>query len=106
MIEYERIDVSEGTDINKSDKSKECMICHLYDLYDLFQRYFRYWLGRRSVDDKRQIARWKGIVARYKDKLVKMIKDANGRFDYYSISPKIRPILLHWGYELVEIGLL
>ena len=38
MIQYERIDVSEGTDINKSDKSKECMICHLYDLYDLFQR--------------------------------------------------------------------
>ena len=31
-----------------------------------------------------------------------MIKVANGRFDDYSISPKIRQILLHWGYELVE----
>ena len=30
-----------------------------------------------------------------------MIKDVNGRFDY-SISPKIRLNLLHWGYELVE----
>ena len=30
-----------------------------------------------------------------------MIKDVNGRFDY-SISPKIRQILSHWGCELVE----
>ena len=26
-----------------------------------------------------------------------MIKDAGGKFDDYSISPKIRQILLHWG---------
>ena len=31
-----------------------------------------------------------------------MIKHANGKFDDYSISPKIRQILLHWGYELVK----
>ena len=31
-----------------------------------------------------------------------MIKDADSKFDDYSISPKIRYILLHWGYELVE----
>ena len=31
-----------------------------------------------------------------------MIKDANSTFDDYSISPKIRQILLHWGYELTE----
>ena len=34
-----------------------------------------------------------------------MIKDVNGRFDDYSFSPKIRQILLHWGYELVESDL-
>ena len=34
-----------------------------------------------------------------------MIKDVNGRFDGYSISPKIEQILLHWGYELVESDL-
>ena len=28
MLHYERIIVSEGIDINKSKKSKECMICH------------------------------------------------------------------------------
>ena len=31
-----------------------------------------------------------------------MIKDAGSKFDDYSISPKIRQILLHWGYELTE----
>ena len=46
--------------------------------------------------------RWKGIVNSFKGKLIKMINDANGTFDDYSISPKIRQILLHWGYELVE----
>ena len=60
-----------------------------------FQWYFRYWLGRRSLDDERQIASRKGIVGKFKGKLVKMIKDIDGRFDYY-------PISLHWDYELVE----
>ena len=58
--------------------------------YSWFQWYFRYWLGRMSADDRRQINRWKGIVNRFKGKLNKMIKDANSRFDDYSISPKIR----------------
>ena len=69
---------------------------HSIDLYGWFQWYFRYWLGIRSVDDERQINRWKRIVTRFKGKLV----------DDYSISPKIRQILLHWGYELTESDLL
>ena len=28
MIQYKRIDVSEGTDVNKTSLSKECMPCH------------------------------------------------------------------------------
>ena len=28
MLEYERIDISEGIDINKTNKSKKCMLCH------------------------------------------------------------------------------
>ena len=70
---------------------------HSIDPYGWCQCYFRYWLGRRSEDDKRQIKRWKGIVTRFKDKLVEMIKVANTKFDDDSISPKIRQILLHWG---------
>ena len=28
MLEYDRIDISEGSDIDKTNKSKECDICH------------------------------------------------------------------------------
>ena len=72
------------------------------DPYGWFQWYFRYWLGRRSEDDKKQINRWQNIASRFRRKLVKMIRDAGSKFDDYSISPKIRQILLHWGYELTE----
>ena len=67
-----------------------------------FQWYFRYWLSRRTKDGERQIHRWKKIVSRFRGKLFKTIKDAGSKLDDYSISPKIRPILLHWGYELTE----
>ena len=76
------------------------------DPYGWLQWYCRYWLGRKSFDDERQINRRKGIVGSFKSKLIKMIKDVNGRIDDYSISPKIRQVLLHWGYELVESDLL
>ena len=72
------------------------------DPYGWFQWHFRYWLGRRSKDDERQIKRWKEIVNRFKGILIKTIKDAGSKFDDYSISPKIRQILLHWGFKLVE----
>ena len=53
MLEYERIDVSEGIDVNKTNVSKECDIClcwylkdisfkcqlyHSYACYDLMQK--------------------------------------------------------------------
>ena len=38
MIEYDRIDVSEKIDINKTNASKECDICHyLYSLDKSFK---------------------------------------------------------------------
>ena len=39
------------------------------DPYGWFQCCFRYWLGRRSLDDERQMNRWKKIVSRFKSKL-------------------------------------
>ena len=36
------------------------------------------------------------VVNRFKRKLVNMIKDNGSKFDDYSISLKIRQILLHW----------
>ena len=60
-----------------------------------FSGILRYWLGRRSL----------AIVSRFKGRLIKMIIDVNGKFDDYSLSPKIRQLLSHWGYELVESDL-
>ena len=62
-------------------------------------------LGTGQVEDRNMI-KDKLIdeknVSRFRGKLVKMIRDAGSKFDDYSISPKIRQILLHWGYELTE----
>ena len=44
----------------------------------------------------------KKIVGRFRGKLVKMIRNSGSKFNDYSISPKIRQILLHLGYELTE----
>ena len=72
------------------------------DTYGWFQWYFRYCFGRRSKDDKRETSRWKKILSRFRGKLVKMIRGAGSIFDDYSISPKIKQILLHWGYDLAK----
>ena len=42
MLQYERINVSEGIDIDKSNKSKETMLCHYWYFKDIgfkFQPY-------------------------------------------------------------------
>ena len=41
--------------------------------------------------------RLKGIVSRFTGKRDKMMKDVHGKFDDYSISPKIKQISFHWG---------
>ena len=39
MLQYKRIDVSERIDLNKSDKSKECMICNYWYFKDIGYKY-------------------------------------------------------------------
>ena len=56
---------------------------------------FQILVRKKSKDDKRQIKRWKGIVKRFKSKLIEMIKKAGSKFDDYSISLKIRQTLLY-----------
>ena len=53
-------------------------------------------------EDERQIKRSRALVNRFKSVLVRMIKDKGAKFNDYSVSPKIKQILLHWCYELVE----
>ena len=39
MIEYDRIDISEGIDVNKTNLSKECAICHYWYFKDIVFKY-------------------------------------------------------------------
>ena len=42
MTEYEKIDISEGIDQNKSSNSKECSICHYWLFLDINFNYDPY----------------------------------------------------------------
>ena len=41
-------------------------------------------------------------MSSFRGKLVKMIKYAKSKYDDCSVQPKIKEILLHWGYQLTE----
>ena len=42
MLEYDRIDISEGNDANKTNLSKECRICHYCYFKDIGFKYEPY----------------------------------------------------------------
>ena len=42
MLEYDRIDISEGTDTNETNTSKECDICHYWYFLDKIFNYELY----------------------------------------------------------------
>ena len=59
-------------------------------------------LGIGQVEDQKMIKEKLIDGKKLLVDLEKNAKNANSKFDDYSISPKIRQILLHWGYELTE----
>ena len=42
MLEYDRIDISEGIDVNKTNASEECDICHYWYFKDIGFKYKPY----------------------------------------------------------------
>ena len=42
MLEFDRINISEGIDINKTNASKECDICHYWYFKDIGFKYEPY----------------------------------------------------------------
>ena len=42
MLEYDKIDISEGIDVNKTSASKECHICHYWYFKDIDFKYEPY----------------------------------------------------------------
>ncbi len=75
------------------------------DPYGWFQWYCRFYLGRRSTDDERQIARALGVMGpkgRFRNQLIGKCSAAGKAFDDPSVSPVIRQSLQHWGYALTQ----
>ena len=53
MLEYERIDISEGADGSKTNLSKECDICHYWHFKDIGFKYESYpWDGCHDLMQK------------------------------------------------------
>ena len=42
MLQYDRIDVSEGFDINKTSESKECILCYYWYFKDVGYKFQPY----------------------------------------------------------------
>lgn len=75
------------------------------DPYGWFQWYCRYYKGRRTSDDERQIKRWLALAGpngRFRRRLMNEIIKKKKTYDDISVSPVIRQVLLHWGYELTK----
>ncbi len=58
-----------------------------------FQWYCRYYMGRRSLDDERQIKRWRAI-----NRHVSQVR-ANCQRGDLDCRPRQRQALLHWAYD-------
>lgn len=79
-----------------------------YHPYGWVHWYCDFYQGKRTPDDERQIGRWSALASdkgRFKNFLINLIKKhhksdpVKGLHDY-TISPKIRQVLLHWAYEI------
>jgi hypothetical protein len=76
-----------------------------YHPYGWVQWYCDFYKGKRSPDDERQIKRYLGLASengRFRKWLITLIKKKKGVYNDFTISPKIRQTLQHWGYKLTK----
>ena len=76
-----------------------------YNPYGWMHWYCDFYMGKRGPDDERQISRWMktaGPKSRFRRALINLINKKNKKFNDFSVSPKMRQTLQHWGYRLTE----
>tara|TARA_Y100000996_G_C22553669_1_gene654698 strand:- start:2215 stop:2769 length:555 start_codon:yes stop_codon:yes gene_type:complete len=102
-ISINKYKVRVGTSLNFWESKKWIT---KYDPYGWVQWYCNFYNGRRCEDDVRQIKRWENLAGpngRFRKWLITLIEEKKGKWDDYSISPKIRQTLQHWGYKLNKL---
>ena len=78
MLEYDRIDISEGIDINKTNVSKECDICHYWYFKDIGFKNERYlYNGYHGLMQK---------AINFNDFAIVSIKGSNYRIHFWYIN--------------------
>lgn len=73
------------------------------DIYGWVMWYCEYYSGRRTPDDERQIKRWlqtAGPNSRFRLRLINILIKKKKKYNDFTVSPKIRQTLQHWGYKL------
>lgn len=70
------------------------------DPYGWFNWYINFYYGRRSVDDARQISRWKSFIGRHPGMLKSICVKAKRDILDESFGKKTRQNLLHWAYKI------
>lgn len=76
---------------------------HASHPYGWVQWYCDFYRGKRGPDDARQIKRWiqtAGPNSRFRKRLIGMIRAKHTEYNDFTVSPKIRQTLQHWGYML------
>ncbi len=76
-----------------------------YNPYGWVHWYCDFFSGKRSPDDARQIGRWQALAGkrgRFMRFLVTLIIKKDANYNDETVSPKIRQVLQHWGYELTK----
>lgn len=73
--------------------------------YGWVEWYCDFYEGKRGPDDERQVNRWirtAGPNSRFRKRLINMLKKKRKKYNDFTVSPKIRQTLQHWGYELTS----
>lgn len=70
------------------------------DPYGWFNWYINFYYGRRSIDDTRQIKRWRSFIGRHSGMLRSQCKRLEKDLNDESVGLKTRQGLLHWAYKI------
>ena len=71
--------------------------------YGWVEWYCDFYMGNRCDDDERQIKRWKNLAGpkgRFRLWLCNTVMREGANWNDFSVRPKFRQVLLHWGYTL------